>query len=247
MNNALVAENDQSAADETSLADGTGLTADDAPPDSPDTPVGERNVPDPGLDETADEEFESFVFAVPEGLPDGFEYAQDLADSFRHWAREAGLNEAQAKSLHDRYVRTHADQLAAVQRMQLQAETEARDALTRHWGEEDGQLFRRNIEFANRAIRNLGGDNLLDAMKAGGLLGPDGAVINETIALALARIGEVMFSEDSLRSGSLSEPNPWHDESEDLGRQADIIRSEPAKARALMRAAGLDPSDFGLS
>ncbi len=247
MNNALVTENVQSPTNETGRADGTGLVADDAYPTVPDSPVGARNVSEPVLDETADEDCDSYVFAVPEGLPDGFEYAGELADNFRGWAREAGLDEAQAKSLHDRYVRAHADQLAAVQQMQVQAEAEARDALVRHWGDEDGQLFRRNIEFANRAIRNLGGDSLLDAMKAGGLLGPDGAVINETIALALARVGEVMFAEDSLRSGSVSELNPWHDESEDLGRQADIIRSEPAKARALMRAAGLDPSDFGLS
>jgi hypothetical protein len=96
----------------------------------------------------------------------------------------------------------------------------------------------------SRAARNLG---IAEALQQGGLITADGGIRNAKLALALARVGKELFAEDSFAAGEggvLS--NPWAKDSFNLTEQGKLVRSDPNKAKALIRAAGKDPSAYGL-
>lgn len=189
---------------------------------------------------------DGYEFKMPAELPSDFAYEDDLAAQFRNWAHGTGLNPRQAQDLHDHFVRYQADLYSEYRNSREQTASDAHEQLVRRWGAPTSERFKRNIELANRAIRNLGGDALVHALKMGSLVNDDGAIANDALAVALARAGEALFAEDSL-SGSGDEPaNPWHEDSEHLGLQGRYLRQDPERARAMIRAAGLKPSSFGL-
>ncbi len=192
-------------------------------------------------------EMVSFEFDMPDGLPDDFAYTEDLAVGFRDWASESGLNKSQAQSLHDHFVRYQADQYVQYADARDRAVETAHQGLVKAWGQPDSESYARHKEFAQRAIRNLGGEKLVHALTASGLLSEEGAVMNETVAVALARTGEALFAEDVLTGNGIDSKNPWAEDHENLSEQGQIIRNDPTKAQALVRAAGLDPRDFGLT
>ncbi len=188
-----------------------------------------------------------FEFDLPDGLPDNFVYSEALVDGFRDWAKESNLDSGQAQKLHDHFVRYQAGQYAQYAEDRDQAVESAHQNLVKVWGPPESESYARNREFAQRAIRNLGGEKLVHALTASGLLSQEGAVMNETVAIALARTGEALFAEDVLTGNGIDSKNPWAEEHENLSEQGQIIRNDPAKAQALVRAAGLEPRDFGLS
>ncbi len=189
---------------------------------------------------------DGYEFRLPTELPSDFAYEDGLASRFRSWAHESGLNPSQAQDLHDHFVRYQADLYSEYRDSREQAACDAHEQLTRRWGSPTGERFKRNVEMANRAIRNLGGDALVHALKMGRLVNDDGAIANDALAIALARAGEALFSEDTI-TGSGDEPtNPWQEDSENLGLQGQYLRQDPERARAMIRAAGLKPSSFGL-
>jgi hypothetical protein len=188
-----------------------------------------------------------YEFTMPEGLPEDFAYAEDLASSFRQWAHGSGLNPSQAQALHDRFVQYQGEQYEAYARMRDRSAGEAHDRLVDEWGDTDSDGYRRKVEFANRAIRNLGGDPLRHALQMGGLLTEEGAVTNAALAFALAKAGEALYAEDTLTGSGPDGTNPWATDQENLGHQGQILRQDPERARVLIRAAGLEPSSFGLA
>jgi hypothetical protein len=97
----------------------------------------------------------------------------------------------------------------------------------------------------SRAAHQLG---LKDALVKGGLLTADGGVRNATLAFALARVGKELFSEDSFATGDGAGviSNPWAKETSNLTEQGRLVRQDPDKARALIRAAGQNPATYGL-
>ncbi len=189
---------------------------------------------------------DGYEFKMPEELPSDFAYEDGLATQFRNWAHGSGLNPRQAQELHDRFVRYQADLYSDYRDSREQAASDAHEQMVRRWGSPDGERFRRNIELANRAIRNLGGDALVHALKMGSLVNDDGAIANDALAVALARAGEALFAEDTLTGSGNESANPWHEDNEHLGLQGQYLRQDPERARSMIRAAGLKPSSFGL-
>lgn len=189
---------------------------------------------------------DGYEFRMPAELPSDFAYEDGLASQFRDWAHGTGLNPRQAQELHDRFVRYQAGLYSEYRDNREQAAGDAHERLVRRWGSPEGERFRRNVELANRAIRNLGGDALVHALKMGNLVNDDGAIANDALAIALARAGEALFAEDTLTGSGDEQANPWRGDSEHLGLQGQYLRQDPERARAMIRAAGLTPSSFGL-
>ena len=181
-----------------------------------------------------------------ESVPEGFPYDEKSAIEFRNWAHEAGLTPRQAQSLHDRFVSFQVGSFEAARADSVRREADAHRAIVQEWGEPDTTGYKQNLELASRAITQLG---LKDALVEGGALSADGAIRNVAIAKAFAKVGKELYAEDSMATnanGVLS--NPFSDGSNfNLTKQGELIRSDPRKASALIRAAGKKPSDFGLA
>lgn len=179
-----------------------------------------------------------------EAIPENFPYDEKGAIEFRNWAHEAGLTERQAQALHDKFVGSQAESFKSVTEQQRTRETEAHRAIVETWGPPEGEKYKTEVELASRAIHQLG---LRDALTEGGILGKDGAILSAKIATAMARVGKELYGEDSLATtanGVLS--NPFSDKSFNLTEQGRLIRSDPKKAKALVSAAGKNPTEYGL-
>lgn len=181
-----------------------------------------------------------------ESVPEGFPYDEKSAIEFRNWAHEAGLSPRQAQALHDRFVSYQAGSFEASRADAIKREGDAHRAIVQEWGEPDTAGYKQNLELASRAITQLG---LKDALVEGGALSADGAIRNVAIAKAFAKVGKELYAEDSMATnanGVLS--NPFSDGANfNLTKQGELIRSDPRKAAALIRAAGKNPVDFALS
>ncbi len=179
-----------------------------------------------------------------EAVPQDFPYDEKSAIEFRTWAHEAGLTPQQAQSLHDKFVGQQANVFTSTLEQRAKAEGDAHRAITSQWGDPDTEGYKHNLEYTSRAISQLG---LKDSLVKGGILSPEGSVLDPNVAFALAKVGKEMYGEDSTAtnaSGSLN--NPFSDEHENLTLQGKIVRDDPGKAASLIRAAGKKPVDYGL-
>ncbi|OYR25867.1 hypothetical protein [Brucella pseudogrignonensis] len=179
-----------------------------------------------------------------EAVPQDFPYDEKSAIEFRTWAHEAGLTPQQAQSLHDKFVGQQAGVFSSTLEQQAKAEGDAHRAITSQWGDPDTDGYKHNLEYTSRAISQLG---LKDSLVKGGILSPQGAVLDPNVAFALAKVGKEMYGEDSTAtnaSGSLN--NPFSSENFNLTQQGKLIRDDPSKAKSLIRAAGGNPAEFGL-
>lgn len=195
-----------------------------------------------GRPESAD----AYEFKLPEGIPPEFPYDATAASKFKSWAHEAGATPRQAQVLHDNFVKDMAGKVAEMQAANTAKATQSHEALVKAWGDPESTTYQRNQEFANRAIRQQGGSELLSELQSLGALGPNGEVMTPHIAKAFAKIGESLYAEDSLYSGPTGGPNPFSPKSENLQAQGEIIRNDPERARALIRQAGIDPKEYRL-
>jgi hypothetical protein len=178
-------------------------------------------------------------------LPAEMPYDETFAVEFRNWAHEAGLSPRQVQLMHDKYTAKFADGFRHnAQRLVSEQETAHRE-LTAKWGDKESESYKREVELMSRAARHL---DLADALKAGGLVTADGGIRNSKLAFALARVGHELFAEDSFATaGAGVVANPFADgKSFNVTEQGKLVRSDPNKARALIRAAGRDPSAYGL-
>lgn len=181
-----------------------------------------------------------------EGVPENFPYSEADAVEFRNWAHELGLSPKQAQGLHDKFIGKQAGMFSGMAEQQVQRETSAHRQIVDTWGEPETEGYKQKVEFASRAINQLG---LREALVEGGMLSKDGAILNAKTAFAMARVGREMFGEDSFGDnpgGQLN--NPFQDGSNfNLTKQGQILRSDPKKASSLIRAAGKSPKDFGIT
>ena len=181
-----------------------------------------------------------------ESVPQDFPYDEKSAIEFRNWAHEAGLTPRQAQTLHDKFVGYQAGAFGAAKEAAAKREGDTHRDLVTDWGDPDTSTYKQNVELMSRAVAQLG---LKSALVELGALGADGAVRNATLAKALSKVGKELYAEDSMAttaSGALS--NPFSDgDSFNLTKQGELLRSDPRKASALIRAAGKKPAEFGLS
>lgn len=147
------------------------------------------------------EKAEAYEFKMPEGLPEGFAYDGESAKAYQGWAHEAGLNPRQAQALHDRFVQHQVGQQTAYVQAIAKRGEEAQGELVKAWGDKASDSFNQNVRFADRFIRQNGGDALLGEMKANGLLDPDGFVLSPVLAQAMAKAGKALYAEDQFATG----------------------------------------------
>lgn len=135
---------------------------------------------------------ENYELKRPE-MPEHFQWDGDMENRFRHMAHQAGLLPRQAQGLIDSYaevmISRYSDYMGNLENLAEQAT----HALMEEWGGAyDDHCCR-----AGRAIREFGGDQLLQDLKQAGLLTPEGAVTSPALAKAFAAIGRSL-SEDSM-------------------------------------------------
>lgn len=219
--------------------------------------LGERPTLEAPADDAAPEEWqayyeklgrpkapEEYAFKLPEGVPENIPYDNDFAVKFKNWAHDAGLSPRQAQALHDKYVQDFTGQLEGSIAQHQQRVEEAHSTLVKEWGDPETEGYRQNVEMARRALVQL---DLRDDLTSAGLMDENGMVLSAKVAKALSRVGQRMFAEDSMFGGqSAGITNPFSDKSENMTQQSMLIKSDPARATQMIRAAGKNPADYGL-
>ncbi len=189
-----------------------------------------------------------YEFAMPDGLAEDFPYDAESANRFAEWAHEAGLSPRQAQSLHDRFVQDTSGRFAAGRQADLSAIDEAHTTLTEAWGEPATEGYRRNVDLANRALRELGGETLASSLKSRGAISPEGALADPAIAFMLQKAGERLFSEDQVFGANAAASNPFTRSTENVTEQGRLLRNDPELARTFIRGANREhdfPRLFG--
>lgn len=195
------------------------------------------------------EKADGYEFALPAGLPESFPYDGESAKAYKAWAHAAGLTPKQAQALHDNFVKTQADQFTALTTAQTAKGEAAFGELTKAWGEKGTAPYVENVQFADRFIARNGGEELLGELKANGLISPDGIVLSPKLAQAMAKAGKALYAEDTfVQGGNAPANNPFADgPTNNRTEQMRMYRANPQQALSYIRAAGKQPSDFGLT
>lgn len=194
------------------------------------------------------EKADGYEFKLPEGLPETFPYDGESAKAYKAWAHAAGLTPRQAQGLHDDFVKEQANQFTAFTAAQTAKIEAAHSELTKPdvWGEKGSPRYVENTQFADRFIAREG---LLDELKAGGALSPENEVLMPKLAQTMARLGKQLYGEDQfVPGGNTPTNNPYADgPTNNRTEQMRMYRANPQQALSYIRAAGKQPSDFGLT
>jgi hypothetical protein len=192
------------------------------------------------------EKADGYQFKMPDGLPENLPYDANSADKFKLWAHEAGLTPKQAQAVHDKYVGDFAHMFAARQEAEGASVAQSHEKLVKMWGDPESEAFKKKNEYANRSLRQNGGEELTNELKTIGVLAADGSVKSPLLANFLAKVGETLYAEDALYGGPNTQDNPFAKGKENLTLQGQIIRADPERARVLIRQSGQDPKDWTL-
>lgn len=219
----------------------------------------------PGKDATA-EEVEAYLnklgrpettdgyeFRPPEGLPEDLPYDGERAKSFAGLAHKVGLTKQQAAAVHDWAVENAVNDFKALGSKSAEQNAEVAKAetekLEKLWGPLDSKAMRTNLAFADKALREVGGEEALAEFQRVGLIGSDGAVIQSApIAVMLSKLGAALYKEDDVVRGRADRlDNPFSEgKSFNVTAQMKMWKEDPDTALAFISAAGKQPSDFGL-
>lgn len=183
-----------------------------------------------------------YVFNVPPELKDG--YNAQFADTFRAVAHKAGISKEAAAAIHDGVLAYAKDSLAT----QTQSSTEAiskavtstKTALEQAWGADVTPAFARNLEMAKRAASQLDPALMQELRDVGAIvkIGNDEMIAKPAIFKALAKVGGQLFAEDTLFGPAAQNANPFDPKTTDMAAQAHLVRTDLARAKLLIRAAG---------
>lgn len=193
-----------------------------------------------------------YEFTAPKDLPEDLPYDGERADAFKAKAHELGLSKAQAANLHDWFVGATVEDYKAVGGKQAEEQKAVAVSetakLVKEWGPLDGEQMRTNLAFADKALREVGGDEALAEFQRVGLIGKEGKVIQSApIAKMLSKLGAALYTEDSvLRGNADTLDNPFSEGTINVSNQMKVFKADPDHARSLIAAAGKKPSDFGL-
>lgn len=197
----------------------------------------------------APESPDKYQFKVPTDLPKEAQYNTEFAGWFKNAAHKAGMSQDQAAGLHDafvEYAKSAGGKSSEAAGQSLQKSVvDAKSMLTGEWGAMEGPAFSRNLDLAQRAMRQLG----LDAEKMGAATKtPDGKflVTNGEFFTAMAKVGAGMYAEDSLFGSVDTATNPFDPKTENVAMQGRIVREDRDKAKLLVQAAGREKEFPGL-
>lgn len=203
-----------------------------------------------GVPDTVD----GYQFTMPEGLPPDLPYDNETAKSFKEFAHKQGIPPKMAQAIHDWAAQNTAGgmkaQAEATAALHAAQEDAATKALSVDWGQPGTEAFKAHADHAYRAIDAFGGDAFEKSLIESGVLSKDkGAIRNPYIARLLAFTGEHLLKEDGFVTGGNAPAgsNPYAFGTENMTQQMAIWKRDPSKARALIAAAGKQPSDFGLT
>ncbi len=160
------------------------------------------------------QEASEYSFDFPEGFPEVIQTQMEKnQDWFKLAAHNAGLNKTQAAKLYGDYVQLVKQQVTAQNDRIDQEMTAAADELK----SELGEAFDGKMVLANRAISEVGGEELIDLFERTGM------GRNPTVVKAFIRIGEMISEETGLDIEG--RPSVSTDE---LDAQIAEIQSDPA-------------------
>ena len=148
-----------------------------------------------------------------ENLPEGVEIADADKGKIGEIAHDLGLSKTQAAKLYRAYAQQIADGQASISSTIEQQRTEAEQSLRKEWG----KAFDQNIALAQSAVKEFGGDELLQALDGAGLSN------HPAVVKAMAKIGRAI-SEDEVIGG---------------GKKQSFDKS-PAEAQAELANLGMD-------
>jgi hypothetical protein len=191
-----------------------------------------------------------YKFELPADLPKETPYDSEFAKSFQTFAHEQGLHPKHASALHDWYVKNFAASHSATMAETQRQVSEAATALHKDWGDPDSPTFKENLSYTQRAIKNLGGETLAKELTRLGAITQNGDVKSPVLIKALGLVGSMLFKEDSFvpnnRGGGVpGGDNPFKEGSVNTTRQGQIIKQDPQLAQQLMKAAGVNPKEYG--
>lgn len=199
------------------------------------------------------EKADGYDFTVPKDLPETLPYDAERATGFKQLAHSLGLTAKQAASIHDWAVKNAVDDFQS-----YSGKTEAERAetakaetakLEKLWGPLDGDQMKTNLAFADKALKDVGGEDALKEFQRVGLIGTEGNVIlSAPIAAMLAKFGAAVFKEDQVLTGKADRLNNPFAEGKafNVTAQMKLIKEDREQALAFIAAAGKQPADFGL-
>lgn len=180
---------------------------------------------------------------MPDGLSEGFEYNQDFATSFKDMAKSNNLTPDQTNGLHGDYLKL-ADaaqaQAFAQQKQQFDDNVEnSNKVLADAWGAIGSDAYKQGVDLAFKGIEGQGGKALMDEMKATGILGQNGEVLQPNLIMAFRNVGEKLHSEGKQVNGSHSiTGNPYSKDGLNITQQMLLEKQDPQRAAQLKAAAG---------
>jgi len=187
---------------------------------------------------------DAYDFKVPDKLPENLPYDGERATSFKTLAHGIGLTQKQAAAVHDWAVENAVTDFTGAEEAQKAKQADKR------WGPMDGDTAKANLAYADRAIRETGGEEMIAALKRWGLMTADGVIQDETIAVSYANIGMALYKEDTIQpgNGAVAIGNPFEDGPNfNMTKQMQLVKADRDHALSLIAAAGKKPSDFGLA
>lgn len=204
---------------------------------------------------------EDYGFQPPEKLPEDLPYDGERAKEFATKAKELGIPKGAARSLHDWFIEKavtdHTGLTAKAEAQMVETAKGETEKLVKQYGPVTGDQFRAQASYADRAIQELGGDNLREALKASKLVGSaqteDGKtvnyVLNAEIFNAFAKAGRAFFKEGEVLRGDTARLNNPFEEGAgfNITEQMTLWKQDRNAALGFIRAAGKKPEDFGLT
>lgn len=196
-----------------------------------------------GRPETPD----GYELSRPESLPeDAFE---ENAKALKEAAHKAGLTTRQAAAMSDFIFGAAAETIGAQRQQQQEAASAATTELAKAFGGEPGtDAFKGAMHLTTRALTDMGGKEIMEDLKAAGLVSDEGHILNARIATAFWKVGKALYKEDDLHRGEgASAENPFKDGRDAPGmmtKQMELIRKDRPRAERLMREAGRDPKEW---
>lgn len=199
------------------------------------------------------EKADGYDFSVPKDLPEHLPYDAERATGFKQLAHGLGLTAKQAAGIHDWAVKNAVDDYSSYSSKTAEERAEAAKAetakLEKLWGPLNGDQMKTNLAFADKALKDVGGEDVLKEFQRVGLIGTEGNVIlSAPIAAMLAKFGQAVFKEDQVLTGKADRlNNPFADGKDfNVTAQMKLLNADREQALAFIAAAGKKPADFGL-